>query len=226
MIIMAKVTLDYFTDVLCIWAYVAQIRLDELHQQFDKDIQVNEHFITLFGNTQKRIGEGWKDKAGFEGFNQHVLKVAEQFPHLKINPNVWLTCRPTSSANSHLYLKAVQLLIEDNQVSDNDFQQLIWDIRSAFFRDAKDISDITILSELAQNLSLPINLIQQKIDSGLAIAALCADMEMREQHKLEGSPTYLLDKGRQKLYGNVGYRILEANVQELLEKPQGIASWC
>lgn len=223
---MAKITLDYFTDVLCIWAYVAQIRLDELHQQFDQDIQVNEHFITLFGNTQKRIAEGWKEKGGFEGFNQHVLKVAEQFPHLKINPNVWLSCRPTSSANSHMYLKAVQLLVNENKVSNADFQQLIWDIRSAFFLDAKDISNTAILTELAQNLSLPIDLIQDKINSGLAIAALCADMEMREQHKLEGSPTYLLDKGRQKLYGNVGYRILEANVQELLEKPQGIASWC
>lgn len=223
---MAKITLDYFTDVLCIWAYVAQIRLDELHQQFDQDIQVNEHFITLFGNTQKRIAEGWKEKGGFEGFNQHVLKVAEQFPHLKINPNVWLSCRPTSSANSHMYLKAVQLLVNENKVSNADFQQLIWDIRSAFFLDAKDISNTAILTELAQYLSLPIDLIQDKINSGLAIAALCADMEMREQHKLEGSPTYLLDKGRQKLYGNVGYRILEANVQELLEKPQGIASWC
>jgi predicted DsbA family dithiol-disulfide isomerase len=223
---MAKVTVDYFTDVLCIWAYVAQIRLDELHQQFTDDIQVNEHFITLFGNTEKRIGEGWKSKGGFEGFNQHVLKVAEQFPHLKINPNVWLTCRPASSANSHLYLKAVQLLVNEGKVSNTDFQQLTWDIRSAFFLEAKDISHITILSELAEKLGLPINLIQEKIDCGLAIAALCGDMEMREQHKLEGSPTYLLDNGRQKLYGNVGYRVLEANVQELLEKPQGIASWC
>lgn len=223
---MAKITLDYFTDVLCIWAYVAQIRLDELHQQFDNDIQVNEHFITLFGNTQKRIGQGWKEKGGFEGFNQHVLKVAKQFPHLKINPNVWLTCRPASSANGHLYLKAVQILVDDKKISHSDFQQLIWSIRSAFFIDAKDISDINILRELAQALNLPIDNIQSIIDKGQAIAALCSDMEMKEQHKLEGSPTYLLDNGRQKLYGNVGYRILEANVQELLEKPQWIASWC
>lgn len=223
---MAKITLDYFTDVLCIWAYVAQIRLAELHQQFDDEIQVNEHFITLFGNTEKRIGEGWKDKGGFEGFNLHVLKVAEQFPHLKINPNVWLTCRPASSANSHLYLKAAQLLVNENKISNTDFQQLIWNIRSAFFLEAKDISDISVLTELAQNLSLPITLIQEKIDCGLAIAELCRDMEMREEHKLEGSPTYLLNNGRQKLYGNVGYRILEANVKELLDQPQSIASWC
>lgn len=223
---MTKVTVDYFTDVLCIWAYVAQIRLDELHQQFADDIQVNEHFITLFGNTEKRIGEGWKDKGGFEGFNKHVMHVAEQFPHLKINPNVWTTCRPRSSANSHLFLKSVQLLRNEKKISSADFQQLVWHIRSAFFKDAKDISDMKVLNEIALELSLPIAAIQENIDNGSAIAALCCDMEMREQYKLEGSPTYLLDNGRQKLYGNVGYRILEANVQELLEKPQGIASWC
>jgi hypothetical protein len=32
--------------------------------------------------------------------------------------------------------------------------------------------------------------------------------------------------GRQKLFGNVGYRLLEANVQELLRAPKDEASWC
>lgn len=223
---MAKVTLDYFTDVLCIWAYVAQIRLDELNQQFNDKIAVNEHFITLFGNTEKRLGEGWKDRGGFEGFNKHVMHVASQFPHLTINPNVWTTCRPTSSANSHLYLKALQLLVADGKASKEDFNKLVWNVRSAFFKDAKDISQMSVLIELAQDLSLPIDALQEKIDNGAAIAALCSDMEMREQFKLEGSPTYLLNNGRQKLYGNVGYRVLEANVQELLERPEGVASWC
>jgi predicted DsbA family dithiol-disulfide isomerase len=223
---MAKITLDYFTDVLCIWAYVAQIRLDELNSEFDQKIQVNEHFITLFGNTEKRIGEGWKEKGGFEGFNQHVLNVAKGFPHLKINPNVWITCRPTSSANSHLYLKAVQLLVKENKITAADFQKLTWNIRASFFQDAKDISQISVLTELAEELLLPIDLVQEKINNGSAIASLFEDMEMREKFKLEGSPTYLLDNGRQKLYGNVGYRVLEANVQELIERPEGIASWC
>lgn len=223
---MAKVTLDYFTDVLCIWAYVAQIRLDELNQQFTNKIDINEHFITLFGNTEKRLGEGWKDKGGYQGFNKHVMQVASQFPHLTINPNVWITCRPASSANSHLYLKALQLLVAEGKANKEDFNKLAWNVRSAFFKDAKDISQISILTELAQDLSLPIEALQEKIDSGAAIAALCSDMEMREQFKLEGSPTYLLNNGRQKLYGNVGYRVLEANVQELFERPEGVASWC
>jgi hypothetical protein len=35
-----------------------------------------------------------------------------------------------------------------------------------------------------------------------------------------------MNDGRQKLFGNVGYRLLEANVQELLRTPAGEASWC
>ena len=41
------------------------------------------------------------------------------------------------------------------------------------------------------------------------------------------SPTFILNEGRQKLYGNVGYRVIEANLQELLKSPDASqASWC
>lgn len=223
---MAKITLDYFTDTLCIWAYVAQVRLDELRQQFGNDIEVREHFITLFGNTEKRIAKGWSDRGGYEGFNSHVLHVAADFPHLQVNPGVWKSTQPKSSASSHLYLKAAQKLVDEGQLDDKTFTQLIWQVRSAFFEKALDISDMAVLNSIAESLSIDILKIQQKINDGSAIAELCADNELREQYKLEGSPTYILNNGRQKLYGNVGYRILEANIQELLERPQGIASWC
>jgi hypothetical protein len=44
---------------------------------------------------------------------------------------------------------------------------------------------------------------------------------------IEGSPSFVLNEGRQKLFGNVGFGILDANIQELLCSPQtGQASWC
>ncbi len=47
-------------------------------------------------------------------------------------------------------------------------------------------------------------------------------------HGVQGSPTYVFNEGRQMLYGNVGYRIIEANVRELLSAPAaaGEPSWC
>jgi hypothetical protein len=45
--------------------------------------------------------------------------------------------------------------------------------------------------------------------------------------RIEGSPSLVLNEGRQKLYGNVGFRVIEANVQGLLHAagPED-ASWC
>ena len=48
----------------------------------------------------------------------------------------------------------------------------------------------------------------------------------KEKHPVVGSPAFMLGEGRQKLYGNVGYRILEANIQEVLADPSERASWC
>ncbi len=36
---------------------------------------------------------------------------------------------------------------------------------------------------------------------------------------------WILNEHRQILYGNVGYRVIEANVQELLRSHAGEASW-
>jgi len=67
-----KIRISYFSDVLCVWAYIAQIRLDELKQHYKDKLDIQYHFIPLFGCTEKRIGEGWQDKGGFEGFGQHI----------------------------------------------------------------------------------------------------------------------------------------------------------
>ena len=73
---------------------------------------------------------------------------------------------------------------------------------------------------------MPTDTIAAKLKSGEAMAEMCRDIELRDERKIEGSPTYYLDQGRQKLYGNVGYRVVSANLRELLEQPGQQASWC
>ena len=69
--------------------------------------------------------------------------------------------------------------------------------------------------------------IEPLIHSGRAFAALASDYESASTMNIQGSPSFVLNEGRQKLYGNVGYRILEANIQELLRtQPADQASWC
>jgi len=228
------VNLIYVTDVLCVWAYIAQIRLDELQQKYGDKVQVEQRFISVFGDTVDRIGKGWQERGGFEGFSDHVIEVSQSFPHVNINPEVWRNCRPQTSMTSHLFIKSVQLLGDRNEVSSevhphtgqSIVEDLIWRVRCAFFQDALDIDNLSVLMELAEEMNLPVVKLEASINDGSAMAALAADMELKEDYRLEGSPSFILNEGRQKLFGNVGYRIIEANVAELLENEGNQASWC
>lgn len=227
--------ISYFSDVLCVWAYAAQIKLDELRRQFGDTISVQYHFLPLFGDVSGHIDAGWGDRGGAEGYAQHVQQVAERFGHIDIHPEVWTRNRPPTSASCHLFLKAIQLVEKSGEISavpearfddKSLFEEMVWRCRLGFFRDLQDIADRRQLEAIAADIGLPIAGIRRQIDSGAAHAAVCTDFNAKEKYLIEGSPTFLLHEGRQKLYGNVGYRIIEANVQELLADPGERASWC
>jgi len=56
---------------------------------------------------------------------------------------------------------------------------------------------------------------------------LSRDYQDADKMRVEGSPGFVLNEGRQKLYGNVGFRLMEVNIQELLRTPRtDEASWC
>ncbi len=230
------IKIEYFSDVLCIWAYGAQIRMDELKQTFGNDIEIEYRFVPIFGAGKQHVQSVWKDQGGLNGFNEHLKKVATNWDHIGISDTLWIDVSPESSTSAHLYLKAIQLLSDKGEIEKvsleifngrNRFEEAVWLFRDAFFREGKDIARCSVQDDVAERLELPLTLIHELIDSGQAHASLHADDQARQQYKVPGSPTLVLNEGRQLLYGNVGYRILDANVRELLHNPdQGEASWC
>jgi len=229
------VRIRYFTDVLCVWAYLAQIRLDELIKNYSSEIEINYNFMPVFGHTQNRIGNAWKDKGGFEGLSKHTHKICEAYPHIVLHQDIWAKNTPKTSTTSHLFIKAVQCLVENGTINNERredagqktiLEDFIWEVRLAFFRDLRDISQMSELFDIAKSMNLPTDKIQELLDDGSALAELSRDIELKDEFNVEGSPTYILNEGRQKLYGNVGYRIIEANLVEILKKPAMEASWC
>jgi len=227
--------ISYVSDVLCIWAYVAEARLDELRKEFGSSIDLDYRFIPVFGATRHRIGEGWKKRGGYAGFGEHVRDVAKGFPHISVNERVWTHVAPATSAAAHEMLCAARLLVDEGVVDSTRrnelarrtlFEEAVWQVRLAFFEHARDISDRSVLLDVLGQVGIPSLAIETKLDSGEAMAELCRDIELRDEYKIEGSPTYYLNQGRQKLYGNVGYRVVSANLRELLEQPGHQASWC
>ena len=229
------VSISYFSDVLCVWAYVAQIKIDELRRNFGDGVVVDERFVSIFGNTSGRIGKRWAERGGFRGYADHVREVGRGFPHVEINPDVWGEPHPASSLSAHLFARAARLVesrggIDAARIDAFDgrtaVEELTWRLRVAFFRDCQDLSRRGVQERVAAGLELPIDGIRAHIEDGTAFAALAADHEAAASLDIAGSPTLAINEGRQKLYGNVGYRIIEANVQELMRDDRDVASWC
>ena len=106
---MDPIDVTYFSDVLCVWAYVSQARMAAVEEKFGDSVRIRHRFCSVFGDTAEKIKLNWKEKGGYEGFNNHLRHVAEKFPHIQVHPDIWLKTRPPSSASPHLFLKAVQL---------------------------------------------------------------------------------------------------------------------
>lgn len=223
---MSKAEISHYSDVLCIWAYVAERRLDELAEQFGDQIEIVPRYCSVFPDAWGKI----ESRGGFEQFNKHLKEVAARFPHIAVNDEVWLRGRPRTSASPHQFLKAVRLVEGDSPALpylDRLSTRAAREIRHAFFAEALDIGDWQVHREIAARIGIDYADVEQTFRSSEALAALTIDYGMASDNGVAGSPTFLMNEGRQKLFGNVGYRLLEANVQELLRHPnEDEASWC
>jgi len=229
---MNVVEITYFSDVLCIWAYASQARIDAVNRKFADAVRIKHRFVSVFGDTATKITSTWKDQGGYEGFNLHLRHVAERFPHIEVHPDIWLKTRPATSASAHLFMKSVQESLhggaeENRHSAARLFGQVLSAFRIAFFRDCRDIGRWDVQCQIAEPLGVDLAAIERCIHSGIPFARLATDYQDAERMRIEGSPSFVLNEGRQKLYGNVGFHLLEANIQELIRAPfTEEASWC
>jgi len=230
-----KIEILYFTDILCVWAYLEQIRIDELKRKFESKVELDYHFVPIFGSVNTKIKNDWEAKGGVKAYSEFVKNISKKFEHIEINPEIWVKNTPTTSINCHVFLKAIQILeansalLKEQCVYDagrSVFETAMWKLRSAFFKDLVDVSNNARLMEIAEDLNLPVQKIQSLIDSGEAQAALNDDLQLKQKHEVKGSPTLVFNEGRQVIYGNVGYKVIEANIEELLRSQENEASWC
>jgi len=129
--------------------------------------------------------------------------------------------RPTSSANAHLVIKSAALAASDAVAT-----SLALEIRRAFFVNAEDIGQLPVLYEIADRIGLDESAIRKGALDGSAAASLMKDYQLAVSQNISGSPSWVMNAGRQKLYGNVSYNVLNANVEGLLSHRGEEASWC
>tara|TARA_R110001592_G_scaffold362925_2_gene678883 strand:- start:11773 stop:12432 length:660 start_codon:yes stop_codon:yes gene_type:complete len=213
--------IDYYTDILCVWAWIAQKRIDELNKKLGDRIELRHYYLDIFGDVSTKITTQWQSKGAYLGFAEHIHTSASAFEYTHINPKIWTEVRPTTSANAHLVLKAVEITYDKKKSIDMALK-----FRSAFFVDALDIGNLEVLCDLVKDNGLDRNTINTSIRDGSAMASLMNDYQKSKRQGIQGSPSYVISGGRQTLYGNVGYRVILANIEELLKNSRDEASWC
>ncbi|MEQ1610907.1 MAG: DsbA family protein [Hyphomonadaceae bacterium] len=224
---MKQVPMVYFSDVLCVWAYLSQPRVDLVKRTYGDQVFFESRFCSVFGDTANKIPGAWNAKGGYAGFNAHLHHAAKAFPEIALHPDLWLTVRPGTSNSAHLFLKAIGLIEARAGCALGTTDAATWALRQGFFEQGKDIAHWDIQCEIGGQVGVNVAEVEGLIHDGSAFAALAADYSDAMALGIQGSPTFVLNEGRQKLFGNVGFRILDANIQELLREPlQGQASWC
>jgi len=216
-----RIAFTCYSDVLCIWAHIAQARINEVARQYPEQVAIQYRFCSVFGDTAHKIGLGWADRGGYQGFGKHVQEAAAPFEHVRVHPEIWQRTRPASSTPAHLVLKAVQ------QLDDGSLETVLRELRPAFFERCLDIGQWSVLQAVLERADVSVSAVREALNSGAAHAGLEADIRDKAALAVQGSPTIILNEGRQKLYGNVGYGVIDANIRELLRSPTtGAASWC
>ncbi len=218
---MKTVNVHHFSDILCVWAYVGHARIEELRRLHEAEVQLDYHFVDVFGDVPGRLRKRWIDKGGLAAYAQHVAEVAKEFDHVELNEDVWRKVTPSSSTACHHFLHAVGLASNGEEIA-----RAAWALRLAFFAQARDVSLRETQLEIAQELGLNIVRIEGALDSGSALARVSRDLRLAKEQGISVSPTLVFNEGRQMLKGNVSFRAIEANVSELLSEHSSGQSWC
>ncbi len=221
----SKLAFSHFSDPLCIWAFVANDKLQQLLREVGERLEVDYRVVPVFGSVPWRFARGPWAGAGIEGRVRATAEIAAQHGHPEVSGACWSGDCPASSWAAGAAVKAVCALEREGTVPSGTGGRYHHALRHKFFVDNVNVARRAAQLELAEALGVPRAGIERQLDDGSALAALWEDQLETERLKLQGSPTYVFDGGRAMLYGNFTYGVLHATVEELLHglRPEGSA---
>lgn len=221
-----RVRVGYWTDPLCIWAFVAEDRLERLLADFGDHLDLQHRVVPVFGSVPWRFAEGPWAKGGVEGRVAATAKIAREHGHPEVTGEVWRTAGATSSWAAGAALEAVFALAREGEIDGALAPRYQRRMRERFFVDGQNVCARGVQLALAEEVGVPVGSLARRLDDGSALARLWEDFQEKERLKILGSPTYVFDEGRAQLYGDFPYGVLRATVEELIRGAAPGASRC
>jgi predicted DsbA family dithiol-disulfide isomerase len=209
-----RLRFSYWSDPLCIWALVAQQKLERVLAELGEHVRVDYRIVPVFGSVPWRFAHGPWSKDGVEGRVLATRKIAGEGGRSDVSGECWTRAMPASSWAPAMAIKAAFALDEERGEAVGPTYQRV--LRERFFVAERNIALRAVQLEVAEELGLPRAPMEARLDDGSALAAVCEDHAEKERLRIQGSPTYVFDGGRAMLYCNFDYGILRSTVEELV----------
>ena len=193
--------LEIFTDCTCPWCYFMSGRIAQLKKEYN--IQIKRRMFPFHADTPQ---EGLSLNTCF---SDDPLVVKERMRNLEETAKTLGLpfCLPETIYNSR---SAQELGVwADSKGKGDAFLQALY---TAYFVDSRNISKISVLSEIAASVGLPVEDIEKVLKTGSFIERVDGDWARAKEMNILVLPTFFL--GGDRLVGAQPYRKL----QQLMEK--------
>ena len=210
-----RLQFSYWSDPLCIWAFVAQSKLERILAEFD-GLVVDYRIVPVFGSVPWRFTEGPWAKEGLDGRVAATRRIAERAGRSDVSGECWRRAAPASSWVPAAAIKAVFSMERGAECASGTGARYQCSLRERFFVNEENVARRDVQLAAAEALGLPRGQLERRLDDGSAFAAVWEDHIEKERLRIQGSPTYVFDGGRAMLYGNFDYCVLRSTVEEFL----------
>jgi predicted DsbA family dithiol-disulfide isomerase len=218
-----RVAIGYWSDPMCIWAFVAQEKLERLMRERGRCIELDYRIVPVFGSVPWRFVSGPWAKDGIEGRVAETRRIAERFGRKDVSGECWRRAAPSSSWAPAAAIEAVFAAEDEGVVRPGCGPKYQWALRERFFVYEANVALRSVQLAVAEEMDIPRAPVEARLDDGSALARVWEDYTEKERLRIQGSPTYVFDGGRAMLYGNFEYGMLRSTVDELIRgvRPEG-----
>lgn len=207
---------EYWSDPLCIWAYVAQSKLERVIEEWGPHLSIHYRIVPVFGSLPRRFASGSWSSGGPEGRRVATAEVARAQGCEGVTGELWTGDMPSSSWPAGAAAKAAFLLEERSLAEPGSGAAYLRALRRRAFEANENICRRTVQLSVAEAIGVDPQRLDALLDDGLPYALLAEDDEDRRTAGVRGSPSYVFDGGRAVLYGNFPFEVLHATMEQLL----------
>lgn len=224
--VVTRLVVDYWSDPLCVWAYLAEDKLARLEQRFGDRLDLRWRTVPVFGSVSARFAHGAWQGDGPVGRTAKNAELARLRGHPEVRGGCWVDDMPATTWAPSAAFEAARIAEAEGRIPPGSAAGYLRALRHAFLVDGHNVARRSVQEAVAEARGIPAAVLAASLDDGRALAALWESHEERTRLGVQGSPTWVFDGGRAVLYGDVHEGVLQATVEQLLAGSEAGCSTC